>query len=246
LKRAERHHLKQDELLTSLDHSAVWLGAHRKTLVVGGVAILAALVVGFGAKLYFDTLNRKAEAAFAQAINVYHGHVGPSAGETEGGADVHPRFSTGEERQLAALEAMEKVARDFPRQKQGRQARYYAALCQWGLNRLEDAERNLQEVVRGPRDLQYYLAGDVLAGVKSQKGNPAEAIELLRNLVEDSKNPVPKDHLLFRLAEARQKAGQLEEASRDYQRLLEEYPDSPLSSEADSRRQELSPAGSTS
>ncbi len=246
MKRAERHHLKQDELLTSLDHSAVWLGAHRKTLVVGGVAVLAALVLGFGAKLYFDTGDRKAEAAFALALNAYHGHVGAGTGETAGGADVHPRFSTGQERQLAALEAMEKVARDFPRRKQGRQARYYAGLCQWGLSRLQDAERNLQEVVRGPRDLQYYLAAEALAGVKSQKGDAAEAIELLRKLVEDSKNPLPKDHLLFRLAEARQKAGQIEEASRDFQRLLDEYPDSPLRSEADSRRQELSPGGSTS
>lgn len=240
MKRAERHHLKQDELLTSLDHTAFWLGAHRKPLLIGGVAVLALGVAGFGGKLYLDSRDRKAEAAFAQALNIHHGHVGTSSDQAADGSDTHPRFSTAEERYLAALDAMEKVGRDFPRQKQGRQARYYVALCQWGLGRLEDAEHNLQEVTWGSRDLQYYLAAAALAGVKSQRDDQAGAIELLRNLVEDPKNPMPKDHFLLRLAEAREKAGQLEEASRDYERLLEEYPDSALRSEADSRRQQLS------
>jgi tetratricopeptide (TPR) repeat protein len=141
---------------------------------------------------------------------------------------------------------MEKVARDFPGQKQGRRARYYAALCQWGLGRLEDAERNLEEVVKKRGDLQYYLAQAALAAVKEQRGDAAAAIELYRVLIEDANNPMPKDELLLRLAQTRERAGKLEEAGRDYERLLEEYPDSALRSEADSRRQLLDQARSLS
>jgi tetratricopeptide (TPR) repeat protein len=246
LKRTERHHLKQDELLTSLDQSAQWLAARRKPLVVGAVVVLALAVSGFGAKLYLDSRERKAEAAWSQALDLYHGHVGEETDAAAPSSDPHPRFSTAEERYLAALEAMEKVARDFPGQKQGRRARYYAALCQWGLGRLEDAERNLEEVVKKRGDLQYYLAQAALAAVKQQRGDAAAAIELYRVLIEDANNPMPKDELLLRLAQTRERAGKLEEAGRDYQRLLEEYPDSALRSEADSRRQLLDQARSLS
>jgi tetratricopeptide (TPR) repeat protein len=94
----------------------------------------------------------------------------------------------------------------------------------------------LEEVTGGDHgDLTHYLAYQVLAVVKAENGDLEGAAGIYRLMVADPDTPLPKDQLLFNLANVKEQAGSLEEAQLNYQRLLEEYPDSYLRSEVEQR-----------
>ena len=69
-----------------------------------------------------------------------------------------------------------------------------------------------------------------------------------RVLVDDAKGPLPKDQLLFRMAEELEADGKLQEARQTYVRFLDEFPTSSLRNEVEQRsellelRLEASPA----
>jgi tetratricopeptide (TPR) repeat protein len=66
----------------------------------------------------------------------------------------------------------------------------------------------------------------VLAVAKTERGDYEGAVDIYRRMVEDTDNPLPKDGILYEMARVHEQAGELEEADRNYQRLLEEFPDS--------------------
>lgn len=237
MKRTERHHLKQNELLHSLDQFVGWIAENRQSLTTGGIAVLVAAGVVGGLQVYRHGRDQAAETALSDALEVYHGVVredsiisGPAAG---------PTFNNQEERYVAALEALEEVERKYGGIKQGREARYYMALSKAGLGELEEAEALLEGVVDKRGDLLYYVASQTLATVKADRGDHAAAVEMYRTLVDDAKGPLPKDQLLIRMAEQLEADGKLQEAQQVYERFLEEYPTSPLRTQAEQKSELL-------
>jgi tetratricopeptide (TPR) repeat protein len=237
LKRAERHHLKQNELLDSLGRFVTWSSENRQSLVTGGVAVVIAAVVVGGIYVYQHDRSQSADTALSEALEVYHGVVRQDS--IISSPDAGPTFNSNEERLRAALEALEKVSTEYGSIRQGREARYYMALSKAGLEELEDAQALLEDVVGKRGDLLYYLASQTLATVRAQRGDHAAAAELYRTLVDDPKGPLPKDQLLFNMAEQLERDGKLEEARQAYQRFLEEYPQSLLRREAEQRSEVL-------
>ena len=236
MKRKERHHLKQNELLVSLGRFADWTAKNRHSLTTGGIAVLVAAAVVGGIYVYRHGRDQAADTALSEALEVYHGVVrqdsiisGPAG----------PTFGSHEERYVKALEALEEVEQEYSSIKQGREARYYMALSKAGLGELEEAEALLEDVVDTRGDLLYYLASQTLATVKGDRGDHAAAAELYRTLVDDAKGPLPKDQLLFRMAEQLEADGKLQEARQVYMRFLEEYPTSLLRSQAEQRSELL-------
>ena len=230
MKRTERHHLKQNEVLNTMDRLFGWMAENRHSLTTGAIAVLIAAGIVGGVHVYRNGRNQTADAALGEALEVYHGVVredsiisGPAAG---------PTFNNQEERYTAAFEALEEVEQKYSGIKQGREARYYMALSKAGLGELEEAEALLENVVDKRGDLLYYLASQTLATVKADRGDRAVAVEMYRTLVDDTKAPLPKDQLLFRMAVLLEADGKLEEALQIYKRFLEEYPTSPLRTQA--------------
>lgn len=235
MKRAERHHLKQDELVHGLDVFTNWLVTNRKgvvnaALVLGGAALLLS-----GLYTYRARQAEVARALLVDALEEFHGVVG----ESPGADPKAPTFATTEERYRTALESFQKVAEDYESYEPGRQARYYAGLCHAGLKDFEEAERALAAVRSGERDLLYYLSSKALGSVKSEKKDYAGATEIYRLLVEDPENPLPKDYLLFELARMEERAGNGEQARLLYERMLAEHPDSQLRGDAMTRSEAL-------
>jgi tetratricopeptide (TPR) repeat protein len=246
VKRSERHHLKQDELVSGLGQATDWFQAHRNNIINGVLVLLGAGLLLGGIYMYRKGKSQEARGALASALEQYHGQVGPDAGGSGTTSANVPKFGTADEKYRAALQAFEKVATDFGSYDQGRQARYYAGLCQLQLGDLEAAEKSLSELRSGKRDLLYYLASKAAAAVATERGNYAAAAEIYRPLVEDEKSPLPKDHLLFELAKAEERAGNREQARRYYDRVLSEFPQSQLRGDALSRKEllDLEPAAS--
>jgi tetratricopeptide (TPR) repeat protein len=238
VKRTERHHLKQDELVHGLEQATDWFQQHRANVVNALlVALGAALLLG-GIYVYRTRKAEEARALLTEALKQYHGEVG-QAGAEGGAASTGPRFASVEEKYRAALEALEKVASEFSSYEAGRQARYYSGLCQASLKDFEAAKRSLQELRSRDKDLLYYLASKALASVEAEQGNHSGAAEIYRPLVDDAANPLPKDYLLFELAKAEERAGNPEQARQYYDRMLAEHPESQLRGDALSRSELL-------
>jgi tetratricopeptide (TPR) repeat protein len=235
VKRTERHHLKQDELVHSLEQASDWFQRHRTNVFNALlVALGAALLLG-GIYVYRTRKAEEARALLTEALEQYHGEVGSA----EGGASTGPRFASVEERYRTSLEAFEKVASGFSSYDAGRQARYYAGLCQAGLKDFEAAKRSLQELRSRNKNLLYYLASKALASVETEQGNHSAAAEIYRPLVDDAANPLPRDYLLFELAKAEERAGNLEQARQYYDRMVAEHPESQLRGDAVTRSELL-------
>jgi tetratricopeptide (TPR) repeat protein len=245
LKRGERHQLKQDDFLTSVERGLDWSQRHRHKLLVGLVAVLGVAVVGGGIILHRGRQARAAASAFHSAMDVYRASVGPGTPEAPPGAAA-PRYATSEERDKEALAALDKIASDQGRSAWGRQALYYAALCRVRLGQGDEAKANLEQLTRGRQDLIHYAASQALAGLHQQRGETEAALALYRSLVEDPKNPMPKDRSLFELARLVEGAGRPDEARQAYDRLIEEYPSSQLRTEAEARRRLLDGGSSAS
>ena len=237
MKRTERHHLKQNALLHTLERFMGWTAENRHSLMTGGIAVVVAATIVGGIYVYRHGRDQAADTALSGALEIYHAVVredsiisGPAAG---------PTFNSQEERYVAALEALEEVEQNYSGIKQGRAARYYMALSKAGLGELEEAESLLGRVVDKRGDLLYYLASQTLATVKGDRGDHAAAAEMYRALVDDAKGPLPKDQLLFRMAEQLEADGKLQEARQAYRQFLEDYPTSPLRTRAQEKNELL-------
>jgi len=242
VKRTERHHLKQDELISGIGQATHWFQEHRNNVVNAVLVALGAGLLLGGIYIYRTRKSEEARALLVEALKQFHGEVGGDTGASSDG----PRFATAEARYRAALTSLEKVASDFSSYDAGRQARYYQGLCQAGLKDFEGAERSLQELRSRDRDLLYYLASKALASVATERGDHPAAAEIYRPLVEDAQNPLPKDYLLFELAKTEERAGNREQARLYYDRMVAEHPESQLRGDAMSRREllELESSGS--
>lgn len=236
MKRAERHHLKQDEFVNWLDRTINW-GTENQRIIVNGVLVVVGATLLLGGLYIYRTRNAAtADALLASALEQYHGVVATDAGTAPPGTSV---FDSDEARYRASLEEFETIAEEYGTYAAGRHARYYVGLCQLRLSELEAAEEALEAVRTGDRDLLYYLATRALASVKLERDEPAAAADLYRTLVEDPNTPLPKDFLLFDLAKAEERAGNLEQAQLYYERVLAEHPNSQLRGDAMTRSEML-------
>jgi tetratricopeptide (TPR) repeat protein len=86
-------------------------------------------------------------------------------------------------------------------------------------------------------------SGTVAAGIaavaaidaEAGAGRPKEALETAKKYLESGDSPVSKDVLVFTMARLYEKTGQNVEAKNFYQRLVTDFPDSPLRADAQQR-----------
>ncbi len=236
MKRKHRHELKQNDFLVWMENTLEWFSENKRQVYTGlGIGVAVAIVLG-GAYYYVNHRQSNAQQVLNEALELYHGRIQES---TVVQSTTGEEFKTREERYQKSLEAFENVIGQYSGSSQGRQARYYAALCHKGLEQYEDAEKLLTEVAGGGQDLLHYLGSQALASVKTAAEDYGGAADVYRRLVEDTNNPLPKDILLFNLALVNEQAGNLEEAKNDYERVLEEFPDSLLRSDVLSKKEGL-------
>jgi tetratricopeptide (TPR) repeat protein len=225
--------LKQNEFLVWLDQAATWISENKRHLINAAGVVLAAGVLLAGISYFTSSRQQAAQELLDEALELYHARIQESSVVTSAEG---PEFANVEDRYRESLTAFENVIEEYSGAEQGRQARYYAALCHVGLEQYEQAEGFLDEVTGGrARDILYFLASQVLAVTQTERGNYEAAVDIYRRMVEDANNPLPKDQILFKMARVNEQAGDLEEAHRNYQRLLEEFPDSQLTGDVRQR-----------
>lgn len=220
-----KNELKRDEIGEAFQEARGLLT--RAEVVKPALAVIALLIVLGG--LYYGQKFRSAsaESAFARATEVFHAEVGAAASDRAASPET---FKTASEKFQKAKTLFDEVAKSYSSFPAGRRARYYSALCLTELGQAKEAEAALKEIaaLRDPGAIEPAMARLRLAELlQSQTGRAKDAATFYKALIADEASGLPKDRLLFGLAEALESAGEKLEARRAYSDLANRHPQSP-------------------
>lgn len=198
MKRAERHHLKEDEMA----HGLSWLvdfvkGYQREILIVAGGLALVAVVLGALAMV-----RARGRNVMSRAIGEV-GDLGAAAVDDPAKlADLEKLAAKGPAARLANLEL----------------ARYWAGKGDWA-----KAGEYAGRIDGGRKDLVHYQAEDLRAQIALGRKDFDAAIAIYKKAVDEDPDAYPVDALLFRLAESHERKGETSAALDIYKKLQEEH-----------------------
>ena len=216
--RLTRHELKTDELAARLATAKQFFAHRRKTITAGAGTALLLLGASLGIFLYVRSRQAKAAEAFSLALAGYHGFVTPNPPPTL----TVPHFKTAEEKYKEGLQKFSDVSSQFRWYRQGRWARYYAALCQRELGKNAEAEKELAAIAKeGDPDLAA-LSKMALAALYQQTSRGGEAEKIYRELESHPTLMVPKPAVQIALAELYHKTNP-PQATALYKQIEKEY-----------------------
>ena len=224
-----RKELKQDKFRESLEHGAEAVASHSR--LISGLLVAAALMIDIvgGWRVYSERRSVKAAAAFDAAMKIYNARVRAANEAAEPGELTY--LDANIKMQDAATKFNE-VADKFSSADSGKMARYYAALCLEDLGRTNQALENLKKL-QGTSDKELAaLASYQTAVIYTRTGKLDEAVKIYRTLAEKPTIFVPRSLVLLELAGQLRKTNPVE-AANIYQQIKKEFPDSPMSEEAD-------------
>ena len=232
MKRAERHHLKENELQT-LARGARERFDSRRTETTTAIAVV--VVVGLVAVAFFawrERVQTKAHALLAQAVVVQDARVGPPPAPGMP-ADNGLRFNTERERAQAALTKFKIVADAYPSADAGIYARYQQAATYMTLGIPAQAASTYQQVIDKAGDKIYgQMARLGLAEAHARQGQYDQAINTFKELAQRKDGPLPVDGILMQLGRVYLEAGKRADAQQTFNRLVEEFPESPFTGDA--------------
>lgn len=226
-----KQQIKQDEVLTGIDHAWKWLVANQTTARTVGLAVVAvaALAGGF---TYFQ--NHRSDAANRQLDEALALYTRPLAAEVAAtGAPGESSFATATEKYTKAAAAFDGVERAYPTLPAGVRARYYGALCRIELRDYETARKTLAALAeRDKGSLEGVLARLALADIDRRTGAYDKAAEVYKTLAGDPASPLPRELALMNLGATLEDAKRPAEASASYKQLVDQFPDSVYAAEA--------------
>lgn len=226
-----RKELKENELEDALLGARDFVSSHRDqtrryALIGAGVVAVVALVWG---ALSLRSRSQSAELSSALAI-----FDAPLASDGVPPAEGQTLYKTSAERQKAAVEAMRKLAGSSSSAGKAAAVVVLAADGKAGVSGT-NVDRVAAFVKGESGTMAAGFAAVSLLEARAAAGQVKEAIETGKRYLEASRPPVPKDVLIFTLARLYEKSGQPAEAKSFYQRVVTDFPDSPVRAEAQQR-----------
>ncbi len=244
MKTKERHHLKENELRNLARQAGHTVSERRveTTWLIAGVVVVGALAIGyFGWREHVQT---KAHGLLAQAMAVQDARVGPppAPGTTAGGL----YFPTERERSQAALTKFKIAADAYPSTDAGIYARYQEGATSLALGGTPGAIAAYEQAVKQAGDGFYgQMARLGLAEAQARAGQYDTAINTFKELAQRKDGPLPIDGILMQLGRTYLDAGKRADAQQTFNRLVEEYPESPFSGDARREIETLKKASTT-
>jgi TolA-binding protein len=231
MKRQERHHLKENELVAFAYRTRQAIDARQREI---GLIALAVIVVSIAVIGYFAWRSRveaRAGSMLADAIVVSEARVGPPP--APGAPASGLSFPTDREKYEAAAAKFKEVADQYPSSDAGLFARYREGATQMALGKPKEAAAAYQQVIDRAGDTLYgQMAQLGLAEAQARDGQYDSAINTYKGLAENNDGTLPVDGILMQLARTYLDAGKPTEAQQTFNRVVEEFPESPFSGDA--------------
>ncbi len=235
MKRTERHHLKENELVSTVARAKEVFETHRRPLVAGLVAVAVIIVGAIAVLVWRSNIDSESRVMLADALETAQTQVVPAAQPgVSTPAPVPPgSYPTERARDEAALAKFMGVANAYPSSSAGITARYNAATLLMALGRGPEALQRYQDVVdRAGNSIYGQMARLGMAQVHAAAGHYDQAIALFKEMAVRKDSQLPVDGILMQLGRACAAAGKSADAKQAFKRIVDEFPLSPYSAEA--------------
>jgi TolA-binding protein len=231
MKRVERRHLKENELQTFARQARETYEQRKRetVMLVSVVAVVGAIAVAYVA--WRERVQTRAHTLLADAVVVLEAPVSPppAPGQPQQGL----RFATERERAQAALTKLKTAADAYPSTDAGLYARYQEGVTYMALGNPTQAAAAYQQVIdRDGNGIYGQMARLGLAESQSRSGQYDQAIKTFQEMAQRKDGPLPVDGILMQLARTYLDAGKRAEAQQTFNRIVEEFPDSPYNGDA--------------
>ncbi len=231
MKRTERHHLKENELLQFANRTREVIDARQREVGVAAIAVIIVSIAVIGYFAWQSRVEGRAGALLADAIIVSDARVGPPP--APGTPATGPSFPTDREKYEATAAKFKAVADQYPSSDAGLFARYREGATQMALGNSKEAAAAYQQVIdRAGSKLYGQMARLGLAEAQARDGQYDSAINTYKGLADNKDGPLPVDGILMQLGRTYLEAGKATEAQQTFNRVVEEFPESPFSGDA--------------
>jgi TolA-binding protein len=244
MKTQERRHLKENEL-RNLARQARHTVSERRTETTALLAIIVVVgALGLGYYAWRDRVQGKAHGLLAEAMAVQDARVGPPPAPGTPGGGLY--FPTERERSQAALTKFKIAADAYPSTDAGVYARYQEGALSLALGSTPGAISAYQQVIKESGDNFYgQMARLGLAEAQARGGQYDPAINTFKEMAQRKDGPLPVDAILMQLGRTYLDAGKRADAQQTFNRIVEEYPESPFTGDARKEIETLKKASAT-
>jgi predicted negative regulator of RcsB-dependent stress response len=218
---------KEDEFVSTVDTMIQWGTENWRPVVAGlGVVVVIALV-WWGATSWTRSRASQASLLLENAVETYEGEPDPQTGAP-----------TGDE--AAAEEQYRQVVEHYGSSDQADEARLYLARIALEDGRTDEGRAILVELTqRRGNDVIGRLATLDLISLRIASGQSDEVAAELEAMVTGQSDALPRDVALYQLGELYVREAEPERATEYFQKLAEEFPESPYAAVAQRRLREL-------
>jgi len=241
MKRTERHHLKENELVQTIESAREFVETRHRQLVG---AVIALVVIGLGLlgfQMYRQSNESRGQDLLAEAMVALNARVVPAGAQGENGEvpaaaslGATGTFATEEAKLNAALPKLKSAADAYPDSKAGITARYHYAGALSALGRHQDAIQAFDDVTKraGSNTLYGRMARLGKADTQAHAGQLDAAIATWKDMAASNQSDLPVDAILMELARAYVQKGNTAEARKTFSEIVDKHPDSPYTAEA--------------
>jgi TolA-binding protein len=248
MKRQERHHLKENELIHTIEATRDFVETRKNQIGIGAIAVLVIVAVGAGAMIYRQRSQSRGSELLAEAMVALNARVVP-AGAQSSGEDIPAAaslgatgsFATESAKLNAALPKLQAAADAYPSSSAGITARYHLAGALAALSRHDEAIKQFDDVIRhaGSGSIYGRMARLGKADTQARAGQLDPAIATWKEIASSTSGEFPVDAILMELARAYAQKGEKEEARKTFSQLIDQHPNSPYTAEARSELENL-------
>lgn len=227
-RRITRKQLKQDdEFVSAAEWIFRWVADNRRQLLAAIGAVFAAAIVWWGVNAWMGTRTDDASLLLYHAVQTFEGDA--AAGSLVPGGDVD-----------AAQIEFQRVVESYGRSDQADVAKLYLARIALSRGQTDEARSVFVDLSqkRG-NDVIGRLATLDLVDLRVASGQVEEVAGELEAMIVSQDGGLPRDAALYKLGEVFVTSGDPERARTYFERLVEEFPESPYLMNARLRLNEL-------